>query len=164
MCLAFYGVFHKTWENEKYKLNWWINQSTQNFKRFINKRMCTTLFAGSLFYEGLSKRLNEQSKRCHAITKFSPTRMVIVKFKSKHLRVISLPPRLMTETGEWENFKVWNKGRNVKLLLVLGESDTTLTPSVRAKQPKAHLTAVPIRFINTRRYLQVILYNTGRFM
>lgn len=34
------------------------------------------------------------------------------------------------------------------MLLVLGESDTTLTPSVRAKQPKAHLTAVPIRFIN----------------
>lgn len=34
------------------------------------------------------------------------------------------------------------------MLLVLGEPDTTLTPSVRAKQPKAHLTAVPIRFIN----------------
>uniref|UniRef100_A0A669EDY9 Uncharacterized protein n=1 Tax=Oreochromis niloticus TaxID=8128 RepID=A0A669EDY9_ORENI len=68
--------------------------------------MCTTLFAGSLFYEGLSKRLNEQSKRCHAITKFSPTRMVIL-----------FPFAL--------------------LMMCCG---------------------------NTRRYLQVMLYNTGRFI
>lgn len=47
-----------------------------------------------------------------------------------------------------ENFKVCNKVRNVNLLPVLWELDTTLTPSVGGKQLRAHLTAVHIQFIN----------------
>lgn len=127
MCLTFYGVFHKTWERNEYKLNLWINLQTPNFKHFItrctyNALLCVLCCMRDFQYGGLNSHNSAMPSPY-----FPPNKIC----KSEICNWASTTFILSLSFNESFNFKVSERGR-MESLPAPRELDTTLTPSVRA--------------------------------